>query len=89
MPQAHAFDDLSIVETLAGQTATVSSARAFVGHLPLAITPITLRRRPRQGEPVAWPPTDPRSPDDPRQASAFVGAWTLGSLATLAGTGVA
>ena len=86
----HAFDDLSIVETLAGQAATVSSARAFAGQLPLAITPITLRRRPRPGEPAgAWPAADPRSPDDPRQASDFAAAWTLGSLATLAEAGVA
>lgn len=89
MPQAHAFDELSLVETLAGQAATVSSARAFVGDVPLVITPITLRRRPQQGVPVeTWPAGDPRSPDDPRQASPFVGAWTLGSLATLAEAGV-
>ena len=31
IPQIHAFDDLSIVETLAGQAATVASARAFAG----------------------------------------------------------
>ncbi len=49
MPQAHAFDDLSMVETLAGQAETVASARAFVGELPLAITPITMRRRPSPG----------------------------------------
>jgi hypothetical protein len=88
--QVHAFDDLSIVETLAGQAETVASARAFVGETPVAVTPVTLRRRPRPGEQAAlWPATDWRSSDDPRQASDFGAAWTLGSLATLAEAGVA
>ncbi|MBV9359614.1 MAG: hypothetical protein JO023_29240 [Chloroflexi bacterium] len=89
MPQAHAFDELSIVETLAGQAETVASARAFVGGLPLAITPISLRARPRPGAPVErWPSEDPRSANDPRQRTDFLAAWTLASVATLAEAGV-
>ena len=41
-PQVHAFDNASIVETLAAQAETVRSARAIVGDRPLAVGPITL-----------------------------------------------
>ena len=44
-PQVHAFDDLSIVETLGVQAATVESARALAGDRPVVVGPITLRPR--------------------------------------------
>jgi len=44
-PQVHAFDNLSLVEALAGQAYTVTSARSFCGSRPVAVTPITLRPR--------------------------------------------
>ena len=89
MPQAHAFDETSIVETLEGQSETVVSARAFLGETPIVITPVTLRRRSRPGADGATrPAADWRSSDDPRQAAPFAAAWTLASLSVLAQAGV-
>jgi len=91
-PQVHAFDNLSLMETLATQAATVHSARGFVDDLPIAVTPITLRARfnPNATGPEAdsAPGTLPPSVD-PRQMSLFAAAWTLGSLKYLAGSRVA
>jgi hypothetical protein len=36
-PQVHAFDDLSLVETLETQATTVESAQSFFGGLPHAV----------------------------------------------------
>jgi hypothetical protein len=75
-PQVHAFDVESIVETLPGQAWTVESARRFTGDRPLAIAPITFRSPFKDGP-------------DPRQASLFLAAWTVGSLKYLGEQGVA
>lgn len=91
-PQVHAFDNLSLVETLAAQAATVHSARRFVGDRPIAITPVTLRPR---FNPDATGPETPPAPGalpssvDARQMSLFAAAWTLGSLKYLAENGAA
>lgn len=90
-PQVHAFDHLSIMETLEAQAATVHSARAFAGNRPLVISPVTLKQR---FNPVATRADAPTPPDelppqtDPRQLSHFGAAWTLGSIATLASAGI-
>lgn len=79
-PQVHAFDDLSLVETLEAQRATVECARQF-GAKPVVISPITLRPR---FNPNATDNTTPSEPEsDPRQASDFAAAWMLGSLGRL------
>ncbi|MFN8440936.1 MAG: hypothetical protein U0175_09210 [Caldilineaceae bacterium] len=44
-PQVHAFDNSSLVETLAAQAVTATSARQFCGDRPLLVTPITLQPR--------------------------------------------
>lgn len=91
-PQVHAFDNLSLVETLAAQGATVQSARRFVGDTPIAVTPITLRARynPNATGPEADPaPGALPSAVDPRQMSLFAAAWTTGSLKYLAESGAA
>lgn len=91
-PQVHAFDNLSLMETLATQAATVHSARGFVGDTPIAVTPITLRARfnPNATGPEAEPAPGTLPPSvDPRQMSLFAAAWTLGSLKYLAASGVA
>jgi hypothetical protein len=89
-PQVHAFDDLSLVETVKTQGVTVASARAFAGDLPLAVTPVTLRPRfnvsatgsePEPG-PDALPPQV-----DVRQMSLLGAGWTLGSIKYLAEAG--
>lgn len=87
-PQVHAFDDTSIVETLEGQAWTIASAKRLACGLPLAVGPITLRKRAGAGgEAVAEPEVSPRQAD-PRQMSLLGAGWTLGSLQRLAEGGV-
>ncbi|HEV2124945.1 MAG TPA: hypothetical protein VGW38_19525, partial [Chloroflexota bacterium] len=86
-PQVHAFDNASLVESLEGQAATVASARAIAGDRRLAITPVTLR--PRFNPNATGPDSGERPPQgDPRQATRFCAAWTVGSLKQLAQEGV-
>jgi D-apionolactonase len=89
-PQVHAFDNSSLVETLAAQAATVFSTRQFIGELPLAISPVTLQPRFNPNatgpEPTPAPGALPAQVDS-RQMSLFGAAWTLGSIKYLAETG--
>jgi len=90
-PQVHAFDNLSLVETLPAQAATVKSARQFIGDKPLAITPVTLKMRfnPNATGPEPEPAAGEMPPQvDVRQMSLFGAGWTLGSLKYLAGSDV-
>jgi D-apionolactonase len=73
-PQAHAFDDRSLIETLEAQGETVETARALSGGLPVVVGPVTLG--PRRAE-----------AGDPRQASRFGAAWTVGSVHRLSAAG--
>ncbi len=91
-PQEHADDNTSLVETCAAFWDTLQTAREFSGTLPLAVTPITLRKR---FNPYATGPTPPDAPGvlplqvDPRQMSLLGAGWTLGSLKSLAEGGAA
>jgi hypothetical protein len=90
-PQVHAFDNLSLVETLAAQASTVESARQFCGDRLLAVTPVTLKMRfnPNATGPEPEPgPGELPSQVDERQMSLFGAAWTAGSLKYLAESGV-
>src|SRR5207245_9123560 len=44
-PQVHAFDELSMVESVAAQAGTVTSARALCHDLPVVVSPVTLKPR--------------------------------------------
>ena len=44
-PQVHAFDNLSLIETLSAQPETVKSARQFSNNKFIAVSPITLKMR--------------------------------------------
>lgn len=89
-PQVHATDEDTLRESLAAQSATVVRARQFLGKLPLAITPVTLRPRfnPHALEQTTEAGALPAAVDV-RQPSLFAAAWTLGSLKYLAESGVA
>ena len=89
-PQVHAFDNASLVETLAAQATTATSARQFCGDRPLLVSPITLQPRfnPNATGPEPTPEPGELPPQvDPRQMSLFGAGWTLGSIKYLAETG--
>lgn len=89
-PQVHAFDNASLVETLAAQADTITSARQFAAGKPVAVSPVTLKPR---FNPNATGPQPQSAPGqlppqvDVRQSSLFGLAWTLGSLKYLAESG--
>lgn len=82
-PQEHAFDNRTIVENLAAQFHTVSSAKQASGNNRIHISPVNIQRRfnanlehfeaPNNGSEV--PPQV-----DARLMSLFGAGWTLGSL---------
>jgi hypothetical protein len=80
-PQVHAFDNASMIETLSIQGDTVRSARHFLGEIPIMISPVTLRVQALNRQPA---PGELPANVDPRQASLFAAAWTLGSVKYLA-----
>ena len=91
-PQVHAFDDRSLIETLAIQGETVTAARHLSGGKPAVVSPITLTPRTALSFAAA---TETSSPEpapfqfDQRLTTPFAAAWTLGSLAATTASGVA
>ena len=90
-PQVHAFDNLSIVETLEGQAAVVKTALDIFDGTPPWVSPVTLRMRwnpNATGEEVVLDgklPTDV----DPRQITPFCACWTLASVGLISKAGAA
>lgn len=83
-PQVHAFDELSLCETFAGQRSTVESAWEDFGRR-IVISPITLRPRFNPNATSDLERCEPALPEtDARQASQFAAAWTIGSMSQLA-----
>ncbi|MBX2997968.1 MAG: hypothetical protein KF893_05610 [Caldilineaceae bacterium] len=89
-PQVHAFDNLSLMETLPIQATTVESARLLAAGRPIVVSPITLRPRFNPNATGAEEEAADQLPSqvDPRQMSLFGAAWTVGSLAALAQSSV-
>ena len=90
-PQVHAFDERSLVETLATQATTVTTTRSFAGPVPVIVSPVTLRQRFNPSaidDPVVGQGDAPTSVD-PRQMSLFGAGWTLGSISSLIAAGAA
>ncbi|MEY2410108.1 MAG: D-apionolactonase [Verrucomicrobiota bacterium] len=87
-PQVHAFDNITLVENLAGQVYNVESARQFSPR-PVVLSPITLRLRnnARAADEKAGSVAELPSDVDPRQLSLLGAGWTLGSIAKLTQTG--
>lgn len=87
-PQVHAFDNLTMIENLAGQVANVETARTFTAR-PVVVSPITLRIRNTAKAPAELPGAVAELPSDvdPRQLSLLAAGWTLASLARLTATG--
>ena len=63
------------------------TARGFAGGMPLGISPVTLRPRADPRPASSRTPGEPPLTDDPRQATPFAAAWTLGFLAAAAEAG--
>lgn len=76
-PQLHHTDDESIMDTVAAQRHTVRDALRLAAGRPVVVGPITLGLR--------IDPHRPARPTDARQWTAFNAAWTVGSIASLAG----
>lgn len=93
-PQVHAFDNLSLMETLPVQATTVESARLLSTGRPVVVSPITLRPRFNPNATSAAMGAEESASDqlpsqvDPRQMSLFGAAWTVGSLAAMAASSV-
>ena len=89
-PQVHAFDDLSLLETLPAQAVTARDAQRIAAGLPLSVGPITLKPRfnavATSTEDLAAAEQTPASVDA-RQISLFGAGWTVGSLRHLATSG--
>ncbi|MBV9166269.1 MAG: hypothetical protein JO342_08950 [Solirubrobacterales bacterium] len=91
-PQVHTFDEASIAESLEAQPETLNTAATFSAGLPISVSPVTLR--PRDAIEADPPDQQHQASDtpfsvDPRQPSLFTAAWTVGSIASLAGAGAA
>lgn len=81
-PQVHAFDDRSLMETLAAQRVTAADAAAKSGK-PLSIGPITFKPRLNPNATSGDGSIPVAEQADDRQGAEFGAAWTLGSLAAL------
>ncbi|MCW5963712.1 MAG: hypothetical protein KIT83_06725 [Bryobacterales bacterium] len=91
-PQVHAFDNLSLVETLPMHQETLTSARGFCGDLPLVVSPVSFKPRfnpNATGATSADASNDLPDSVDSRQLSLFGAGWTLGSIKHLAAGGAA
>jgi len=90
LPEVHAFDNASVVETLEAQSATVTSALRLAEGLPVVVSPITFKMRQNYyatgPEPVT-PPGQLPPQVDVRQMSLFGAGWTAGSIKYMAESG--
>ena len=89
-PQVHGHDDLTLVENIESQADVVRSARALAHSMPVHVSPITLRPRfnPNATGAALDMARDDDPGQDPRQFTAFNGAWTMASLSRMASAGV-
>ena len=90
--QIHAFDDISLVETLEAQGETAISAGAFAQGRPISVSPVTMKRRfnaHATAEEAELGEGELPESVDPRQLSLLGAAWTAGSVKYLAEAGVA
>ncbi len=82
-PQVHAFDNLSLTETLSAQKAVAESAKDLAPNIQRVVSPVTLKPRfnPNATGPEPEPePGELPSQVDVRQMSLFGAGWTLGSI---------
>ncbi|MBV6644288.1 MAG: hypothetical protein KI790_02500 [Cyclobacteriaceae bacterium] len=80
-PQVHAFDTLSLTETLEAQQYTVQTAKSLCVDSGLQISPVTLLPR---SNPDATDKNSQPISFDPRQMGLYGMVWTMGSIKYLA-----
>ncbi|GAB3313838.1 hypothetical protein GCM10027299_01260 [Larkinella ripae] len=83
-PQAHAVDQLTLVENASAQSDTVRDARRWIPNVH--VSPVTLRPRFNPDATGDKPAPDPNQlpfSTDPRQMSLLGAAWTVASLKNL------
>jgi D-apionolactonase len=90
-PQVHAFDNLSITETLEGQEAVVKTALAICGGKPVWVSPVTLNTRwnPNATAEEMVPQGELPTNVDIRQLDPFCACWTLASIGRMSKAGAA
>lgn len=91
IPEVHAVDNTSMIETLEAQPQVVASARKLTRGLPVRVSPVTLKMRFNayaSGAAPALKPDELPPQVDLRQMSLFGAGWVLGSLNALASSGV-
>lgn len=86
-PLAHQFDELTLFENLAGQSAVMEALAAIYPGVPRFVSPVSLRTRAQKGP--AMPEGQMPAQADVRQMSLVAAAWTLGCVGTLAEAGAA
>jgi hypothetical protein len=86
MPQVHASDEQTIMETPDAVRTMLETARGFCGESEIAVSPLTLGPRPEAAARAAGDP-GPHRAADPRQVSLFAAAWTLAEVQALAEAG--
>lgn len=80
-PQVHATDDLSVLESIEGQRATVQTAMQLTNGKPIHISPVTLLPRyPPITESIAQRLSPPA---DVRQSTQFTADWARQSIDVL------
>ena len=90
-PQVHAFDNLSITETLEGQEAVVKTAIAISGGKPVWVSPVSFKMRwnpNATGEEIVLQGELP-SNIDVRQLDPFCACWSLASIGRMSNAGAA
>ena len=83
-PQVHAADDRSLMQNVQAIPDVVDATRRLYGDVAVALSPVDLigADGPFPGGPAE--PGGPPSNEDPRQRSAFAGAWAVAALAHMA-----
>ena len=82
-PQVHAFDNLSLIESLEAQGETIKSAKKLSKNKPIVVSPITFKMRFNPNANThnkELKNNQIPSQVDVRQMSLFGAGWTLGSL---------
>jgi D-apionolactonase len=90
-PQMHATEVPHIVDSLGVQRTVAENALRLARGRPVFVGPVTLARRFNAvaTTPAPGPAVDALRAVDPLQPTGFTGAWTVGSVASLATVGVA